>query len=424
MTTLRLNSKGTEVELLQSTLLKLGFYNGLIDGIFGFKTYSAVQNFQKAFGLTPDGIVGPLTWNKLMPYINGYTTYLIKEGDTIFNLSNTYGTTEAAIIMANPNLDSQNLKIDSKIIIPFGNIVQTDINYTSQILDLNFNSLQTIYPFLKNGSIGNSVLLRPIKYFRFGKGPKEVLYVGSTHANEWITTPVLMKFIEQLSKSYTNNIPIFGVDPKILFNEVSLYIIPMLNPDGVDLVTGYLNESSRAFINAKQIASNFPELSFPDSWKSNIEGIDLNLQFPAGWEKAKEIKYAQGFDKPAPRDFVGYGPLTAPEAVHLYNFTLMHNFSLMLTYHTQGRVIFYKYQDITPPNSDEIAKVFSDLSGYAISDVPEESSYAGFKDWYILNYNRPGFTIEAGIGTNPLPISQFSSIYRENLGILISGLLQ
>lgn len=424
MTTLRLNSKGTEVELLQSTLLKLGFYNGLIDGIFGFKTYSAVQNFQKAFGLTPDGIVGPLTWNKLMPYINGYTTYLIKEGDTIFNLANTYGTTEAAIIMANPNLDSQNLKIDSKIIIPFGNIVQTDINYTSQILDLNFNSLQTIYPFLKNGSIGNSVLLRAIKYFRFGKGPKEVLYVGSTHANEWITTPVLMKFIEQLSKSYTNNIPIFGVDPKILFNEVSLYIIPMLNPDGVDLVTGYLNESSRAFINAKQIASNFPELSFPDSWKSNIEGIDLNLQFPAGWEKAKEIKYAQGFDKPAPRDFVGYGPLTAPEAVHLYNFTLMHNFSLMLTYHTQGRVIFYKYQDITPPNSDEIAKVFSDLSGYAISDVPEESSYAGFKDWYILNYNRPGFTIEAGIGTNPLPISQFSSIYRENLGILISGLLQ
>ena len=166
------------------------------------------------------------------------------------------------------------------------------------------------------------------------------------------------------------------------------------------------------------------DLEFPSAWKSNIEGIDLNLQFPASWEKAKEIKYAQGYNRPAPRDFVGYGPLTAPEAVHLYNFTLMHNFSLMLTYHTQGRVIFYKYQDITPPNSDEIAKVFSDLSGYAISDVPEESSYAGFKDWYILNYNRPGFTIEAGIGTNPLPISQFSSIYRENLGILISGLLQ
>ena len=41
-------------------------------------------------------------------------------------------------------------------------------------------------------------------------------------------------------------------------------------------------------------------------WKANINGVDLNLQFPAGWENAKEIKYSQGFNKPAPRDFVGY----------------------------------------------------------------------------------------------------------------------
>ena len=64
----------------------------------------------------------------------------------------------------------------------------------------------------------------------------------------------------------------------------------------------------------------------------------MNLQFPAGWEQAREIKYAQGFDKPAPRDFVGYGPLTAPEAVALYNFTLRHNFRLMLTYCTGFRI--------------------------------------------------------------------------------------
>ena len=43
--------------------------------------------------------------------------------------------------------------------------------------------------------------------------------------------------------------------------------------------------------------------------------MDLNLQFPAGWEIAKEIKYSQGFDKPAPRDFVGYAPLTEPESL-------------------------------------------------------------------------------------------------------------
>ena len=73
MTNLRLNSRGPEVELLQSTLKNLGFYNGAIDGIFGFQTFNAVQNFQRNFGLTVDGIVGTNTWNALMPYINGYT---------------------------------------------------------------------------------------------------------------------------------------------------------------------------------------------------------------------------------------------------------------------------------------------------------------------------------------------------------------
>lgn len=33
----------------------------------------------------------------------------------------------------------------------------------------------------------------------------------------------------------------------------------------------------------------------------------------------------------------------------------------------------------------------------------------------------PGYTIEAGIGVNPLPISQFDEIYRDNIGILILG---
>lgn len=153
-------------------------------------------------------------------------------------------------------------------------------------------------------------------------------------------------------------------------------------------------------------------------------GIDLNLQFPAGWAEAKEIKYAQGFDKPAPRDFVGYGHLTAPEAVALYNFTLQHNFSLMITYHTQGRVIYYQYQEQTPPNSKEIAEKFAEVSGYTAEEVPKNSSFAGYKDWFILYYNRPGFTIEVGLGTNPIPISQFAGIYRENLGILVLGMVQ
>lgn len=149
--------------------------------------------------------------------------------------------------------------------------------------------------------------------------------------------------------------------------------------------------------------------------------MDLNLQFPAGWYRAKEIKYAQGYNKPGPRDFVGEGPLTEPEAVALYNFTLNHLFRLILAYHTRGEVIYWKYSNYLPPQSEYIGERFADASGYSLDITPPESAYAGFKDWFIQEFNRPGYTIEAGWGENPLPISQFDKIYMDNIGILVLG---
>lgn len=143
------------------------------------------------------------------------------------------------------------------------------------------------------------------------------------------------------------------------------------------------------------------------------------MQFPALWENAKRIKEAQGFNKPAPRDFVGEGPLTEPEALAIYNFTLTHNFDLILSYHTQGKEIYWNFQNITPPNSYNIGRKLEQLSGYRLANVPYNSSFAGYKDWFIQDFNKPGYTIEAGLGENPLPISQFDEIYQDNIGMLV-----
>ena len=152
--------------------------------------------------------------------------------------------------------------------------------------------------------------------------------------------------------------------------------------------------------------------------------MDLNLQFPAGWEQAKQIKFDQGFVGPAPRDYVGKKPLSTPESLALYQFTKLHDFRLILAYHTQGKEIYWQFQNYAPPESLEIGKKFEDISGYKLANVPYNSSFAGYKDWFLKEYKRPGYTIEAGIGTNPLPISQFSQIYSDNIGILILGAIE
>ena len=252
---------------------------------------------------------------------------------------------------------------------------------------------------------------------------KKVFYSAAIHANEWITTPVLLRFAEEMAEAYEKEKPFYGINVGRLLKRVSVYILPMLNPDGVDVVNGALTETE-VQKRVAQIAGNYPDIPYPSGWKANINGVDLNLQFPAGWKQARKIKFSQGYTSPAPRDYVGEGPLTEPESLAVYKFSLAQKFDLILAYHSQGEVIYWKYLDYEPARSREIALYFGAVSGYTVEETPQASGYAGYKDWFIKEFNRPGYTIEVGMGENPLPIEQFAKIYADNIGILLGGMTE
>lgn len=422
METLRFGSRGAQVEYLQLALQRAGYRDLAVDGIFGARTRDAVRDFQQRNGLFPDGVVGRLTWNRLMPYLKGYTTYTVRRGDTLYKIAQKFGTDLRRILTANPTVDPQNLQIGSVVYVPYDfALVPTNVQYSYILLTLLTEGLAVRYPFLKTGSFGQSVMGKNLVYIRLGTGEKEVFYNAAHHANEWLTTPVLLKFTEDYADAFSQGGSIGGTPANTLFRNYSLYLAPMVDPDGVDLVTGVL--SSGGYYNqAVRISEQYPQVSFPSGWKANIAGVDLNLQYPANWDEAKRIKFEQGFTSPAPRDYVGKAPLVAPESYAVYRFTKSHNFLLTLSYHSQGKLIYWKYLDYEPARSREIADYFGEVSGYSVEETPYASGFAGYKDWFIETYNRPGYTIEVGLGQSPLPVSQFPEIYRANLGILVGGM--
>lgn len=300
-------------------------------------------------------------------------------------------------------------------------LVPTDVPYGSSLLSRVCEGLSMRYPFVEIGSIGKSVMGRELLYLRLGEGEKEVFYNGAHHANEWITAPLLLKFLEDYAEAFARGGSVAGISASELFRAAVLYVVPLVDPDGADLVNGFVPEG-RYLAAARRCAAEYPEIPFPSGWKANINGVDLNLQYPAGWERAKAIKFAQGCTGPAPRDFVGEAPLSEPESLAVYRFTEAHRFRLTLSYHSQGQVIYWKYADLEPPRSLELARHFASASGYSAEETPYESGFAGYKDWFIQTYDLPGYTVEVGLGESPLPLSQFGGIYRDNLGILVGGL--
>ena len=300
-------------------------------------------------------------------------------------------------------------------------IVPTNVPMTSQLCEETILALTAKYPFCRSEELATTAFGRKIRTLVIGNGPRKVIYSAAHHANEWITTPVLLKFVEDFAEALENGGDIGGVDAKTLAQTATIYTVPMVNPDGVDLVTGAIQPGQLQYEAARTLAENYPDIPFPDGWKANLLGVDLNLQYPAGWLMAREIKFSQGYTRPGPRDYVGRAPLIQLEARALAGYTEYIDPELVLAYHSQGKVIYWQFRNIPVPGARELGERFAQVSGYTLEDTPEESAYAGYKDWFIQNFRRPGYTIEVGVGENPLPLDQFEEIYRDNLGILIAA---
>ena len=403
--------------------MREGIFLSLTDLALRRAGVSSLAEFQLREGLYPSGREDVLTMQRLTPFLLGYERYMVQKGDTYYKLARRFGTSVRAIRTANPNQNPQLLRVGQYLTVPFGfPVVPTDVPFTSELVNICAQGLTARYPFISRSTVATSAYGRNVVLLQMGEGRRSVLYNASHHANEWITTPVVLHFLEQYAEAVANEDKIFGLEAAALFRNTRLDMVPMVNPDGVDLVTGAIEAGSAQYEVAQLIAAYYPSIPFPDGWKANLTGVDLNLNYPAGWEQARENKFALGFTGPAPRDYVGEAPLDQPESAAMTRLTRQTQPRLTLSYHAQGEVIYWKFMDLEPAGAEELGQEFARVSGYALENTPFASGFAGYKDWFIQDFDRPGYTIEVGLGESPLPLSQFDRIYRDNLGILTLGL--
>lgn len=381
MTTVRYGMEGYVVQLLQYALLRAGMDVGHLDGIFGRRTARAVQQFQRTRGLSTDGIAGKLTWAALFPSLTGYTVHRIANGDTFVELAQRYGTCADTLRIANPAMDGEVPPAGEVMTVPLNMpVVAALIPFSGRLTDLMLQGLSMRYPFLHVYEIGRSVMGQRIMAAYMGEGPKQVGFVAAHHGNEWIAATMLLRFAEEYASAYASDGTIGGVSARELYRVSSFHMVPLVNPDGADLVTGALSPSDSFYAQAEALASYYPDIPFPMGWQSNILGVDLDLQYPVGWESARQSRYAVGFTRPGPKGYVGSGPLTAPENRAVVQWTMDRDLALVI------------------------------------------SSDDGNVSWFTKTTRRPGFLL-TGIGKDdPDFTTGFDRLYRANLPLLVQSL--
>ncbi len=287
-------------------------------------------------------------------------------------------------------------------------LISKDKPFDYDVMQETLLKLKSKYHFLEVGSIGNSLLGRSIPLVTIGNGTKSALYIGSHHGMEWITSALLVGFINDFCYDFTNGNTISEISCRVLFETRKIYIIPILNPDGVDYAINGLRDDNPLKDRVLKMNGGSSDFSH---WQANARGVDLNHNYDSGFLEYKIVERDASLFDGAPTKFSGEHPESEPETHALCNFVRFEKPDIALSLHTQGEEIYYTSGDKSPNCSLSIAKTISRLSGYRISFPTGTAKYGGFTDWFIESFERPSFTLECGKGVNPLPFSNYDEIY-------------
>ena len=297
-------------------------------------------------------------------------------------------------------------------------IVKVDKPYSYECLQQDLKQINKKYrEHIEIKTIGKTHFGREIWGVKLGEGKTNIVLIGAHHGREWLTSALLMNMLEGYAEAYQRGKRI-GFRSTDILNQVSIWFIPMLNPDGVTIQQNNLKSFSPDY--QKQLLQMNEGSRNLKRWKANGIGVDLNRQYPAGWRRLNQEQ-----SNPSYAFYKGKKPLESKEVIALTNFIREIKPSIAVAYHTAGREIFWNYKNGRHLKRDyKVAKKVSRLTNYKLAKPDPEAFGGGFTDWFITTYHRPAMTIEISylVGETSPPLSVFNTEWKRNkyVGLLLA----
>ncbi len=247
--------------------------------------------------------------------------------------------------------------------------------------------------------IGHSCEGRNLYAFLIGDRPVGISQYA-IHAREWITAYLALAHIRR------------GV------GKGGVWVLPLMNPDGAALCTQGISSVKALWRRELLLRVNGGE-DF-SLWKANAEAVDLNVNFDARWGTGK-----YNLTRPAPANYIGAKPFSAPESLALKDFTYAVRPEFTVSWHTKGEEIYWRFHQplFRALRDKKHAARLSESTGYPLKEAPR--SAGGYKDWCVEKLKIPAMTVETGDDalSHPLGFPALNDIL-QTCGNALSDLLQ
>ncbi len=224
------------------------------------------------------------------------------------------------------------------------------------------NSLSEVYESLSINGIGESIFGRSIPMITLGEGKKQVIYLGAQSGRDFCVSFALLKFIKEYCALQKSGGKIFGLPIDYIKSKISILVIPMLNPDGVEYCLNGVGEDNP--IKDRLIGMNDGCDDY-SNWCANARGVDLRRNYNCGFLEYKS-KMEEKSKNGAPSGYCGENSESEPEIGAFCNFLRYSNdIGAVIELSAEGKKLEY----VSSPKNDRVARAISDMIGCGIKTI-------------------------------------------------------